>query len=89
MAGLFTLNQLTAFSEPEEPPEYNVPMSGMTPDALFSRYIDLSDGAVEIHFENGECQLLTEVEALMHSVACVAFLPIPVLPFFPWKAPVR
>lgn len=89
MAGIFTLNEIfLQFGEPEEP-EYNVVMNDMTPDALFSRYIDISDQCVLAHYHYGDCQLVTELEAKMHSVASIAFLPIPVLPLFPWKAPVK
>lgn len=94
MAGLFfdPLNILM-LDEPE--PEYvKATPSGMTPDAMFQRYIDISDACVETEMAlsaadpDGEADLNALV-ALLHSVALVAFKPVPALPFFPWKAPAR
>lgn len=83
---------LNGWVEPLEP-EYNVVMSGMTPDAMFSRYIDCQEECVEAELDltHGDPDDETNVVRLiakMNSVASVAFLPVPVLPFFPWKAPV-
>lgn len=98
MAGLFTLNELTAFSEPEEREYVSAPLTGMTPDALFNRYLYLQDACVEAERDLGYAgdykggsfdAYLTKQTAKLHSVASIAFLPVPVLPFFPWKAPVR
>lgn len=89
MAGLFIGYNTLSLNEPEEP-EYNVIESGMTSDALFSRYIDLSDKCVEMEFDMSDVSCadwlaeLSATVAKLHAVASVAFLPTPGLPVFPW-----
>lgn len=91
MAGFFSLDTLS-LNTPEEPDYIEPPMEGMTPEALFDRYLHLQDACVdaemELSFEGGDDTVLDGLIAKMKAVATLAFLPIPYLPFFPWKAPV-
>lgn len=96
MAGIFAIiRNLDNFVEAHQP-EYVIHMSGMRPDALLSRYIDLTDQCIEMELDmscanpthEAETNLIA-VMAKMHAVASIAFLPQLFSPFFPWKAPVR
>lgn len=95
MAGLSDIiNRLEDFCEQEDPDYTNSEFHGMTHHALFARYIVLSDicAGMEVcltYAQRHDNPYFNAVMAKMRAVASITFLPIPVLPFFPWKAPVR